>query len=161
MVFKPQVNPITITYNTSSLLRHMIFRLTAPNWESPSPYDGSQIIMSISDISLFVSIITFPSHILIPVAQYTCAVFDSSALTDCSRRTLSLYSTTFTAGDVRRAICPWPQSDTGLGSFISWSLVGGRAAPSVFELGHCRRALHLRPAEQFGPQCAGPTTFPS
>ena len=33
------------------------------------------------------------------------------------------------------------------------------AAPRVFELGHCRRALHLRPEEQFGPQCAGPTTL--
>ena len=105
----------------SSLLRHMIFRLTAPNWERPSPYDGSHIIMSISDISLFVSIHTqdniFSIHITSP--QYTCAVFDSPALTACSRQTLSLYSTTFTAGDVRRAICPWPQSDTGLGSFIS------------------------------------------
>ena len=34
----------------SSLLRLIIFRLTAPNWERPSPYDGSHIIMSISGI---------------------------------------------------------------------------------------------------------------
>ena len=33
------------------------------------------------------------------------------------------------------------------------------AAPRVFELGHVRRVLHLCTEEQFGPQCAGPTTL--
>ena len=40
--------------------------------------------------------------------------------------------------------------------------IGRRAiVPSVFELGHRRRALHLPPAEQSGHQCTCPTTFPS
>ena len=87
-------------------------------------------------------IITFLSRILIPVAQYiifpvhitspqyACAAFDSSALTDGSLRTLSLYS-------------------PGMSG----------AAPRVFELGHVRRDLHLCPEDKFGPQCAGPTTL--
>ena len=124
----------------------MIIRLTAPNWERPSPYDGSHIIMSISDIYQylyqFTHYITFLSRILIPVAQdiiipvhitspqYMCAVFDSSALTDGCLRTLSLYS-------------------PGMSG----------AAPRVLELGHVRRALHLCPEDKFGPQCAGPTTL--
>ena len=33
------------------------------------------------------------------------------------------------------------------------------AAPRVFELGHVRRARHICTEEQFGPQCAGPTTL--
>ena len=49
---------ITITYNTSSLVRPMIFELTAPNWEHPSPDYGSHIIMSISGIYLLTSIHT-------------------------------------------------------------------------------------------------------
>ena len=87
-------------------------------------------------------IMAFLSHILIPVAQdnifpvhitspqYICDVFDSSALTDGS---------------------------SGPSPYIIPTISG--AAPRVFELGHCRRALHLCPEEQFGPQCAGPTTL--
>ena len=41
-----------------SLVRPMIFRLTAPNWERPSPDYGSHIIMSISGIYLLISIHT-------------------------------------------------------------------------------------------------------
>ena len=123
----------------------MIIRLTAPNWERPSPYDGSHIIMSISDIyqsCINSHIITFLSRILIPVAQYiifpvhitspqyTCAAFDSSALTDGYLRTFSLYS----PGHVR-------------------------SCTRVFELGHVRRALHICPEDKFEPQCTGPTTL--
>ena len=41
-----------------SLVRPMLFRLTAPNWERPSPDYGSHIIMSISGIYLLISILT-------------------------------------------------------------------------------------------------------
>ena len=154
----------------------MIFRLTAPNWARPSPYYGSHIIMSISGIYLLISIhtlyhslvlslslvheITYFHHTL-RLLKYTSAAFNSLAPTDDSRRTLSIYSMSFyrrryAGGQLSVASLP-----TGICILISWALVGGQAAPSVFELGHRRRALHLSPAEKSGPQCAGPTTFPS
>ena len=100
-----------------------------------------------------------PSHITSP--QYTSAAFSSLAPTPRSRRTLTIYTMFFyrrryAGGQLSVASLP-----TGIGILISWALVDGQAAPSVFELGHRRRALHLSPAEQSGPQCAGPTTFPS
>ena len=55
---KPQLISITITYNTSSLARPIKLRLTAPNWERPSPDYGSHIIMSITGIYLRISIHT-------------------------------------------------------------------------------------------------------
>ena len=136
----------------------MIFRLTAPNWERPSPYYGSHIIMSISGIYLLISIhtlyhslvlslslvheITYFHHTL-RLLKYTSAAFNSLAPTDDSRRTLSIYSMSFyrrryAGGQFVRGLTP-----TGIGRVISWALVGGQAAPSVFELGHRRRALHL------------------
>ena len=81
-------------------------------------------------------IITFLSRILIPVAQdiifpvhitspqYTCAAFDSSALTDCCLRTLSLYS----PGHVRSCTrCP----RTGACPTCPTSLSGGQVWTSV------------------------------
>ena len=76
-------------------------------------------------------IITSRSHILITVAQdnlfpvhitspqYTCAVFDSSVLTDGCLRTLSLYSPgqaapcVFELGHVRRALHLCPEDKFG------------------------------------------------
>ena len=155
----------------------MIFRLTAPNWERLSPYYGSHIIMSISGIYLLISIHTLYHslsvlslslvheityfHDTLRLLKYTSAAFSSLAPTDDSRRTLSIYTMFFyrrryASGQLSVASLP-----TGICILISWTLVGGQAAPSVFELGHRRRALHLPPAAQSGPQCAGPTTFPS
>ena len=75
----------------------MIFRLTAPNWERPSPDYGSHIIMSISGIYLLISIhtlyhsqvlsliqvheITYFHHTLC-LLKYTSAPFSSLAPTD-------------------------------------------------------------------------------
>ena len=85
---RPQLIQSQLYYNTSSLVWPMIFRLTAPNWERPSPYYGSHIIMSISGIYLLISIHTlyhsvvlsfiqvheiFPSHIMSPQI-YVCFV---------------------------------------------------------------------------------------
>ena len=53
---KPRL--ISITYNTSSLAQPIKLRLTAPNWERPSPDYGSHIIMSITGIYLRISIHT-------------------------------------------------------------------------------------------------------
>ena len=61
---KPQLISITITHSTSSLARPIKLRLTAPNWERPSPDYGSHIIMSITGIYLRISI-TFPRHIYV------------------------------------------------------------------------------------------------
>ena len=145
----------------------MIFRLTVPNWELPSPYYGSHIIMSISGVHLWhiftyinPHIISFTCPILISGArdnifpshitslQYTSAAFSRFHQLPDSRRTLSIYSMSFyhrryAGGQLSVASLP-----TGIGIVISWALVGGQAAPSVFELGHCRRALHLPPAAQ-------------
>ena len=117
----------------------MIFRLTAPNWERPSPDYGSHIIMSISGIYLLISIhtyyhsqvlsliqvheITFFHHTLCLV-KYTSASFSSLAPTDDFPPAI-LYS-------------------------ISWTLAGGQTVPSVLDLGYRRRALHLSPADQYG-----------
>ena len=154
----------------------MIFRLTVPNWELPSPYYGSHIIMSIPGIYLLISLHTLYHSLVLSLSlvheityfHHTLHLFnirplcsaDSHQLPD-SRRTLSIYSMSFyrrryAGGQLSVASLP-----TGIGMVISWALVGGQAAPSVFELGHRRRALHLPPAAQSGPQCAGPTTFPS
>ena len=88
----------------------------------------------------------FRSHITSP--QYTSAAFNSLAPTDDSRRTLSLYSMSFYRRWYAGGKCVRGLTPTGLGRVISWALVGGQAAPSVFELGHRRRGLHLRPAAQ-------------
>ena len=84
----------------------MIFRLTAPNWERPSPYYGSHIIMSISGIYLPISIHTLYHSLVLSLTQvheityfhhtlcllkYTSASFSSLAPTDDSRWTLSIY----------------------------------------------------------------------
>ena len=101
----------------------MIFRLTAPNWECPSPYYGSHIFMSISGIYLLISIYTLYHSLVLSFIQvheityfhhtlcllkYTSAVFSSLAPTDDSRRTLSIYIMFFYrrpyAGYGRRAI---------------------------------------------------------
>ena len=89
----------------------MIFRLSAPNWERPSPDYGSHIIMPISGIYLLISIhtlyhsqvlsliqvheITYFHHTLC-LLKYTSAPFSSLAPTDSSRRTLSISITFFT-----------------------------------------------------------------
>ena len=96
----------------------MILRLTAPNWERPSPYYGSHIIMSISGIYLLISIrtlyhsqvlsliqvheITYFHHTLC-ILKYMSAPFSSLAPTDNSRRTLYIYIIFFTAATCRRA----------------------------------------------------------
>ena len=88
---------VRYTYNTSSLVQPMILRLTAPNWERPSPDYGSHIIMSISGIYLPISIhtlyhsqvlsliqvheITYFHHTLC-FLKYTSAPFSSLAPTD-------------------------------------------------------------------------------
>ena len=126
----------------------MIFRLSAPNWERPSPDYGSHIIMSISGIYLLISIhtlyhsqvlsliqvheITYFHHTLC-LLKYTSAPFSSLAPTD-----------------------NFPPASP----YTPYHL-GGQTVPSVIELGHRRRALHLPPADQSGHQCACPTTFPS
>ena len=100
----------------------MIFRLTAPNWERPSPYYGSHIIMSISGIYLLISIhtlyhlqvlsfiqvheITYFHHTLC-LLKYTSASFSSLAPTDDSRRTLSIYIIFFYPDHMPAGICPW------------------------------------------------------
>ena len=68
---KPQLISITITYNTSSLARPIKLRLTAPNWERPSPDYGSHIIMSITGIYLRISI----PHTI----SFTSPIFNSGA----------------------------------------------------------------------------------
>ena len=88
----------------------MIFRLTAPNWERPSPYYGSHIIMSISGTYLLISIHTLYHSLVLSLTQvheityfhhtlrllkYTSAAFSSLAPTPCSRRTLSIYTMFF------------------------------------------------------------------
>ena len=79
--------------------------------------------------------------------------FPVSVLAPCYRSAPTehiLYSA-FTAGDM-------PAGNGG-------QFVRGHSSTRDTGLGHCRRALHLRSAEQSGPQCApqcaGPTTFPS
>ena len=154
----------------------MIFRLKAPNWERPSPYYGSHIIMSISGIYLLISIHTLYHSLVLSLSlvhdiayfhhtlhllKYTSAAFNSLAPTDDSRRTPSIYSMSFYRGRYAGGQLSVASLPMGIGIVISWALVGGQAAPSVFELGHRRRALHIPPAAQSGPQCAGPTTFPS
>ena len=115
----------------------MIFRLTAPNWERPSPYYGSHIIMSISGIYLLISIhtlyhslvlslslvheITYFHHTL-RLLKYTSAAFSSLAPTDDSRRTLSIYTMSFyrrryAGGQLSVASLP-----TGICILISWAL---------------------------------------
>ena len=135
----------------------MIIRPTAPNWERPSPYDGSHIIMYISDIyqsCINSHIITFLSRILIPFAQYiifpvhitspqyTCAVFDSSALTDGCLRTFSLYS----PSHVRSCI---PCLRTGPCPTCPTSLSGGQVWTSV------RRSINLTSKYRSAPDYSG------
>ena len=70
--FNGLINTITITYNTSSLVRPMIFRLISSQLGSPSPDYGSHIIMSISGIFFtYINphIISFSSPILISGAR--------------------------------------------------------------------------------------------
>ena len=101
----------------------MIIRLTAPNWERPSPYYGSHIIMSISGIYLLISIhtlyhslvlslylvheITYFHHTLC-LLKYTSAAFSSLAPTDDSRRTLSIYTMFFYHRRYAGEQLPWP-----------------------------------------------------
>ena len=113
------VNTITITYITSSLVRPMIFRLTAPNWERPSSDYGSHIIMSISGIYLLISIHTlYHSQVLSLIQVHEITYF---------HHTLCLVKYTSA-------------------SFSSLA----PTVPSVPDLGHRRRALHLPPADQSG-----------
>ena len=99
----------------------------------------------------------FTSHIMSPQIKVT--EFSSLAPTDDSRRTLSLYIMLFyrrryTGRQLSVASLP-----TGI-CILHIMGTGRRAAvPSVFDLGHRRRALHLPPAEQSGHECACPTTF--
>ena len=129
----------------------MIFRLTAPNWERPSPDYGSHIIMSISGIYLLISI----QHII----SFTSPTFNSGARDNIfPSHTMSrqIY-----VCSLQQSGTDWPLS-AGLSLYsISWTLVGGRTVPSVLDLGYRRRALHLPPADQSGHQCACPTTFAS
>ena len=152
----------------------MIFRLTAPNWECPSPYYGSHIFMSISGIYLLISIHTLYHSLVLSFIQahkitylhhtlclLKSAVFSSLAPTHDFCRTLYLYIMLF----YRRRYAGGQLSVASLpkGICILHIMGTGRraVAPSVFELEYRRRALHLQPAEQSGHQCACPTTFPS
>ena len=70
--FNGLINTITITYNTSSLVLPMIFRLISSQLGSSSPDYGSHIIMSISGIFFtYINphIISFSSPILISGAR--------------------------------------------------------------------------------------------
>ena len=129
--------------------------------------------MSISGIYLLISIHTLYHSLVVSLSlmheityfHHTLHLFNIRPL--CSADTHQLPTP---AGPTPYIACPFTAGDMPAGNLsvasvrrrvISWALVGGQAAPSVFELGHCRRALHLRPAEQSGPQCAGPITFSS
>ena len=123
----------------------MILRLTAPNWECPSPYYGSHIIMSISGKYLLISIhtlyhslvlsfiqvceITYFHHTLC-LLKYTSASFSSLAPTDDSRRTLSIYIIFFYPDHMPASICPWPHCRRAFVYSISWTLVGGQLYPA-------------------------------
>ena len=58
--------------NTVSFVRPIRFRLTAPNWERPSPDYGSHIIMSINGIS-FTYIYIFHIHHLQVLSSIPCS----------------------------------------------------------------------------------------
>ena len=101
----------------------MIFRLTAPNWELPSPYYGSHIIMSISGIYLLVSIHTLYHSLVLSLTQVHEITYFHRILHLLYIRPLrsaashqlptpagpSLYiPCSFTAGDIPSGNCPWP-----------------------------------------------------
>ena len=133
----------------------MIFRLTAPNWERPSPYYGSHIIMSISGIYLLISIHTLYHSLVLSFTQvheityfhhtlcllkYTSASFSSLAPTDDSRRTLSIYIIFFytdhmPAGNLSMASLPagncTQRLRTGTSPTCPTSSAGGTVRTSV------------------------------
>ena len=132
--------------------------------------------MSISGIYLLISIHTLYHSLVLSLSlvheityfYHTLHLFNIRPLCSADSHQLPtpagppLYiACPFTAGDMPAGNLSVASLPTSFGRVISWALVGGQAAPSVFELGHRRRALHLLQAAQSGPQCAGPTTFPS
>ena len=111
----------------------MIFRLTAPNWERPSPDYGSHIIMSITGIYLRISIHT----------QYHLQVLSSipgarDNIFNYSQNTLFLvvYTSALFSSLAPTDYLPPAPLYRVLGA-------GGLTAPSVLDLGYRRRALHL------------------
>ena len=123
----------------------MIFRLTVPNWELPSPYYGAHIIMSISGIYLLISIHTlYHSPVLslslvheITYFHHTLHLFNIRPL--CSADTHQLptpagpplyIACPFTAGDMPAGNCPWPHCRRALVELYHEHWSAGRLHPA-------------------------------